>query len=104
MSASAWKTAEETGAFAYMPYAEVQRYSDIYEQQAIVNASAVQLFRQQTEAIAPMLTEGDANKPLAPEEMTRLLHETAVSAVDLQTLGQVLVELRDEDDKVLRQQ
>ena len=30
---TAWKTAQATNALAYMPYAEAQRYSDIYESQ-----------------------------------------------------------------------
>lgn len=41
-SDAAWRTARDTGALAYMSYAEVQRYTDLYGQQAIVNASAVQ--------------------------------------------------------------
>lgn len=31
---TAWRTAQSTGALAYMPYAEAQRYAQIYEAQA----------------------------------------------------------------------
>ncbi len=31
---TAWRTAESTGALAYMPYAEAQRYAHIYEAQS----------------------------------------------------------------------
>ena len=33
-SDTAWRTAESTGALAYMPYEEAERYSDIYQAQA----------------------------------------------------------------------
>ena len=100
MSDSAWKTAQDTGAFAYMPYSEVQQYADIYAQQAILNTTAVQIFRQQTEAFAPLLTEADVDA-LPKDEMARLLHESAVAEIDLHTLAQMLVELQDQDAKFL---
>jgi hypothetical protein len=33
LNSAAWKTAQSTGALSYMPYAESQRYSDVYESQ-----------------------------------------------------------------------
>jgi hypothetical protein len=33
MTDTAWKTAQMTGALAYMPYEEAERYSDIYKMQ-----------------------------------------------------------------------
>ncbi len=98
---SAWRTARDTGALAYMPYAEVQRYSDVYGQQAIANNTAVQLFRQQTEAVAPILTGSDPSK-MPKEEMARMLHDTSTVYVDLQTLQQLLKQLRDQYGEVLR--
>ena len=89
MSDAAWRTARDTGALAYMPYAEVQRYSDLYGQQNIVNTQAVLLIRQQLEAIAPLLMEKDAK--LSAEESDRLLHDTATVVIDLRVLGQLLV-------------
>ena len=100
LSDSAWKTAQDTGAFAYMPYGEVQQYADIYAQQAILDSTAVQIFRQQTEAFAPLLTEADVDA-LPKDEMARLLHESAVAEIDLHTLAQMLVELQDQDAKFL---
>ena len=99
-SDSAWRTARDTGALAYMPYAEVQRYADIYTQQEIVNAQAVQLFRQQTEAVAPVFTENDPSK-LSGEEFGRLIHDSAIVYLDLRTLGQVTTQLRDQYTAVL---
>lgn len=88
-SDAAWRTARDTGALAYMPYAEVQRYSSLYGQQDIVNTQAVQIFRQQVESLAPTLMEKDAN--LSAIESDRLLHDSATVAIDLQVLGQLLV-------------
>ena len=98
---SAWRTARDTGALAYMPYAEVQRYADVYGQQEIANTTAVQLFRQQTEAIAPVFSGSDFSK-MPKEEWNRLLHDSATVYVDLQTLRQILTQLRDQYGDVLK--
>ena len=98
---SAWRTARDTGALAYMPYAEVQGYADVYGQQEIANSVAVQLFRQQTEAVAPVFTGTDPSK-MAQEEMARMLHDTATVYVDLQTLSQILTQLRDQYGDTLK--
>ena len=99
MSDAAWRTARDTGALAYMPYTEVQRYADVYGQREIANTQAIQLFRQQVEAIAPLMIGKDPH-PSAPE-FDRLLHDTATVMIDLQTLGQILTQLRDQYSTVL---
>jgi hypothetical protein len=38
MDDTAWKTAQSTGALAYMPYEEAERYSEIYQAQAALLA------------------------------------------------------------------
>ena len=68
-----------------MPYAEVQRYADVYGQQEIANSTAVQLFRQQTEAVAPVFSQTDFSK-MPKEEWDRLLHDSATVYIDLRTL------------------
>ncbi len=99
-SDSAWITARDTGALAYMPYAEVQRYADIYGQQAISNTTAVELFRQQTEAVAPLFTEDDPSD-MSKEEMARLLHDSAAVYLDLRTLVQILQQQHEQYTAVL---
>ncbi len=98
---SAWRTARDTGALAYMPYGEVQRYADVYNQQAIVNNLAIQLFRQQSEAIAPVFSAEDPSS-LEREEFTRLIHDTATAYIDAVTLGQTLTQLRDQYTTALK--
>lgn len=99
-SDAAWRTARDTGALAYMPYAEVQRYADVYGQQEITNTQAIQLFRQQTEAVAPMFIEKGATK-LSKEEFDRLLHDSATVYIDIHALEQLLAQLRDQYSTVL---
>ncbi len=98
---SAWRTARDTGALAYMPYDEVQRYADVYAQQDIANSTAIVLFRQQVEAVAPMATGADS-ADLSKEEVERLIHDSATVYLDLRTLGQILTQLRDEYGATLK--
>lgn len=77
-----------------MPYAEVQRYADLYGEQDVTNTQAVQLFRQQIEATAPLLMEKDAKLSAAGAD--RLIHDTATVTLDLKVLGQILVQQRDQ--------
>ncbi len=100
MSDAAWRTARDTGALAYMPYAEVQRNADVYVGQEIANTQAIQLFRQQVEAIAPTLMEKDPAK-ISPQEFDRLLHDSATTMIDLKVLAQILTQLRDQYTTVL---
>lgn len=100
-SDAAWRTARDTGALAYMPYSEVQRYADLYGQQEIVNTEAIRLFRQQTEAVAPIFEEQDANNP-PREELTRMLHDTATVSIDLYSLAQLLQQLQDQYGTTLK--
>ena len=84
-----------------MPYAEVQRYADLYGQQEIANTTAIQLFRQQVEAVAPIFTETD-NSDLSPGEWDRMLHDTATVYIDLHSLEQILTQLRDQYGTTLK--
>ena len=63
---SAWRSARDSGALTYMPLAEVQRYSDIYAQQEIIDREAVEVFTSQPELAAGMLF----NNPTTPSTMS----------------------------------
>jgi hypothetical protein len=65
-----WKTAQTTGALAYMPYTRAQEYSDIYATQDAVETSEHQAARDAIVSLGPFLnseekdsdpTEGQAN-------------------------------------------
>ena len=66
-----WKTAQSTTALAYMPYAQVERYSDIYSTQSELNDAERQAARDAIISLAPFMnidkedpdpTEGQANE------------------------------------------
>ena len=89
---SAWRSARDTGALAYMPTAEVQRYADTYNQQEIVNQEAVAIFTHQSELAAPFFMEEHVSD-FRPEEVQSLMRECAVTELRLMTLKQILEEL-----------
>jgi len=86
---SAWRSSRDIGALAYMPYAEVQDYADLYGQQEIVNREAVGLFTRQSLAVTPMVMEKDTEK-IAPAETQTMLRETAGISLSLQVLSQMM--------------
>lgn len=89
---SAWRSARDTGALAYMPAEEVQNYAGVYSQQEIVNAQAVDLFVKEGEAPAPLLmTEDKAS--MSAEDQHALLDNTAHLLLRLSILQQMLGDL-----------
>lgn len=86
---TAWSTARDTGALGHMPYAEVQCYAGIYAQQDIVNARALEVFRDQSRAIAPVLATGEPQR-LTGTELDRVLQRSTDLLADLKGIGQVM--------------
>ena len=60
---SSWRTAERTGALALMDYAEVQRYSRVYDFQDLFLEKQRQTVSQVTLAGAPLNADFDPNHP-----------------------------------------
>jgi hypothetical protein len=85
---SAWRSARDTGALAYMPTAEVQRYADTYNQQDIVTQQAVAVFTHQYEVAAPLFMEKQTSD-FRPEEIQTLLRDCAVTKLRLIMLKQI---------------
>jgi hypothetical protein len=101
MDDAAWRTARDTGALSYMPYDEVQRYSDIYMLAGIVNNQAVATGTADFNAAAPFQMGFDADA-LPPEEYIRMLHENAAVEIQLYTLKQIVAQLDDLTVKELK--
>jgi hypothetical protein len=89
---AAWRTARDTGALAYMPYDEVQRYSDIYADQQAVNEKARSTADREFLALAPVLIADDAQK-VPQADYDTMLHENGASLIELCTLKQYVQEL-----------
>ena len=92
---SAWLSARDSGALAYMPIEEVQRYDDAYTQQAIVNKEAIDLFTHQTELGAPLFMEKSDAPRLTSEEAQSLLRGCAVTYMRLVSLKQFTQQLEE---------
>lgn len=88
---TAWKTARDTGALGHMRYAEVQCYAGIYGQQELVNARAVDLFRDQVRSIAPALA-GGSPQAMTGAELDRVLERSSDLLADLKATEQIMAQ------------
>jgi hypothetical protein len=86
---SAWRSSRDMGALAYMPYAEVQGYADLYAQQEIVNKEAMTLFSRQSLAVTPMVMEANGDD-IPPAETQIMLRDTAGISLSLNILSQIM--------------
>jgi len=86
---SAWRTARDTGALGYMPYEEVQRYSDIYSVGEFVQTHAIETAEHDFLSAAPFDMGYDAAK-LPPEAYAQLLRDNAAVQIQLTTLKQLV--------------
>jgi hypothetical protein len=89
---AAWRTARDTGALAYMPYDEVQKYSDIYADQQAVNEKARTTADREFLALTPIVV---ANGPenVRTADFDVMLHENGASMIELCTLKQYVQQL-----------
>jgi len=87
---AAWRTARDTGALSFMPYKEIQRYSDLYFLEDLVNKKAISAGEQSFHAQIPTLMGYDITS-IPPAELNQMLRDNAASEIDLVTLKQYLV-------------
>ncbi len=86
---AAWRTARDTGALSFMPYNEVQRYSDLYMLEGLVNQKAISAGEQSFHASIPTLMGYDVTN-IPPDEYNQMLRDNAAAEIDLLTLKQFL--------------
>jgi len=91
---SAWRTARDSGALGYMPYEEVQRYSDIYSIGEFVESHAFSAADRDFLAAAPFVMGYDAGK-LPPDAYMQLLRDNAAVEIQLETLKQIVQQFDD---------
>lgn len=99
---SAWRSSRDMGALTYMPYQEVQGYADVYGQQDLVKAQAIDIFTHQAYSATPLFLNENLNQ-LSPADFQTLLHESAHTLVGLTGLSQMLQQLDDQYVAVLKQ-
>ena len=72
---TAWKTAQETGALTYMPYAQAQRYSEVYNMQRAFLDQQDKILEDEARFIGVMrrtdFGHGDITKEQAGEALER---------------------------------
>jgi hypothetical protein len=84
---AAWQTARDTGALGFMPYNEVQRYSDLYMLQDLVSKQVFTTGQNVFLAAAPFDMGIDPSH-LPADEYARMLHDNAAVEIQLFTLKQ----------------
>lgn len=99
---SAWKTARDMGALQYMPYEEVQRYSDLYVLEDLVNSRALSVADEAFQALSPTQM-GDEMTMMPDAEYTRMLEGNAAALMDMHTLKQFLQQYQQQSAEVLKQ-
>lgn len=89
---AAWRTARDTGALSYMPYEEVQRYSDIYMLEQLTNQRAMDTAERNFQAGAAVFMGYDMESLPEPEYMD-MLRANASAELDLSVLKQYVQQL-----------
>jgi hypothetical protein len=89
---AAWRTARDTGALSFMPYNEVQRYSDLYMLEGLVNQKAINAGEQSFQASIPTLMGYDITN-IPSDQYAQMLRDNAAAEIDLLTLKQFLTQL-----------
>ena len=91
---AAWRTANSTGAISYMDYAEVERFSEVYKQQTLLQTmeeQALEDYLQLTPILSHQGTGGvvnpDAAKDAIPYTRRAIAHLSGMLAVGAGTVG-----------------
>jgi hypothetical protein len=100
---SAWDAAHTSGVLSYMPYDELQHYSDIYNQQTSVDAISRDYIASGTQSVSLLMRYGDLSKGpvkanLTPAERTSMAGSAADSltkVILLREVSQTLADLYD---------
>lgn len=69
---SAWRTASSTGALSYMKYEEVQKYSDAYKEQDLLQHTAEEALDDYLQ-LEPLLRNGQDTSKLSKEDAIEAL-------------------------------
>jgi len=70
---AAWKTAQATGALAYMPYAESQRYTGLYESQQAFLAYQDKTLEDEAQFLGVIAKVNFSNGNITPEKASAAL-------------------------------
>jgi hypothetical protein len=92
---AAWRTARDTGALSYMPYEQVQRYSDVYMLEEMVNQKAMDTAERNFRAGSPVYMGYEVDA-LPESEYMDMLRANASAQLDLVVLKQYVQQLDEQ--------
>jgi hypothetical protein len=75
---TAWKTAQTTGALSYMPYAEAQRYSDVYGSQKDFTDQQDKILEDEAQFLGVMRKTNFGHGPITPEQASLALERFGI--------------------------
>ena len=78
-----WKTAQSTGALAYMPYGDAETFSDIYGTQDALYAAEQQAARDAILSLAPFINGKDSDPDPTPAQAAEIESKIAVLQAQL---------------------
>jgi len=84
---AAWKTAQATGALAYMPHQEVQRYTDIYEAHHTFLTQQDKLLEDEAKFLGVMAKTNFGHGDITPEQTSAALEPLGVWLAHLSYLN-----------------
>jgi len=93
---TAWKTAQTTGALAFMPYEEANKYSGIYEAQYQFQTSQEKILEDVAQ-IGGVARKYNLDTDITPEAASAALERLGIMQIHLATL-KVLAELAAAED------
>lgn len=91
-SDSAWQTARDTGALAYMPYDELQQLSGLYAQQSYINSLGTTLFTSQGRAPAIIASENSI-EDLQLDQLAILMGNITTLTSEIEDLQKLIPDL-----------
>lgn len=91
-----WKTAQSTGALAYMPYDLAKEYASIYATQDLLTSSEQQAARDAIISLGPFLNWTDGAPDPSPQEASSIKEKIEVLQGQLLFVGALMEKLKDE--------
>jgi TolA-binding protein len=94
---TAWKTAETTGALSFMPYAEAQRYSDVYGTQKGFLDQQDKILDDEAQFLGLMAKTNFGHGKITPEQASLALERFGIWRAHLTYLG-LMAKVTAQDD------
>jgi len=91
-----WKTAQSTGALAYMPYDRASEFAGVYDAQSVVTASEEVAMRDAAISMAPFMDDDPTNKDLTPGEVAEIKKNIQIQQGQLLILSAMIQGLDSE--------